>query len=79
MLIIYKGGKNMCETKRFHHHMSNSACCCEENFTHPGFGQRPHFRPIFPTKTEQIERLRKYKQTLTEELDEVEKRLKDLE
>ncbi|MDP3012333.1 MAG: hypothetical protein Q8N27_06400 [Candidatus Hydromicrobium sp.] len=34
--------------------------------------------PIFPSKKEQIERLKDYKQTLQDKLDEVENRLKDL-
>jgi hypothetical protein len=59
--------------------MSASDCCCQEIFTHPDFGRHPHFRPIFPTKAEQVEQLKKYKQMLNEELREVEKRLKDLE
>ena len=35
--------------------------------------------PIFPSKKEQIERLKDYKQTLQDKLSEVENRLKDLE
>jgi len=68
----------MCETKRLNHHMYDSGCCCEEMTINP-YGHHPHFRPIFPTKAEQVEQLKKYKQMLDEELGEVEKRLKDLE
>ena len=69
----------MCETRRFDHHMPDSACCCGEKFTHQDFGHHHHFRPFFPTKAEQIEQLKKYKQALTEEIGEIDKRLKDLE
>ena len=69
----------MCETERFSHHMAGPACCCGEKFTYQDFRRHHHFRPSFPTKAEQIEQLKKYKQTLTEEIGEIDKRLKDLE
>ena len=44
-------------------HSSNSDCCS----------------PNFPSKKEQIERLKEYKQTLQDKLNEVENRLKEFE
>ena len=68
----------MCEM-----HGSNSyrfsGCSCEHTY---GPGHTRHSdccSPIFPSKKEQIERLKDYKQTLQDKLDEVENRLKDLE
>ena len=68
----------MCEMHEFNPY-GCSGCCC--GHVH---GPR-HFRhsnccgPVFPSKKEQIERLKDYKQTLQDELNEVENRLKDLE
>jgi hypothetical protein len=71
----------MCESKSSSRYGMTGGCCCNEMMAPPHFGHHhhPHFRPTFPTRKEQVEDLKEYKQMLQEELDEVEKRLKDLE
>lgn len=70
----------MCETKSFNHFRSGGSCCCDEMMAPPYFRHNhSHFRPGFPTKKEQIEILKGYKQKLQEEIDEIEKRLKELD
>jgi len=54
-------------------------CCCQPGSVHAGYGHPFHFRPEFPTREEQVEILKKYRQKLKQELDEVEGRLKELE
>jgi len=68
----------MCETKRFSRHMADPSCCCKKGSSHQDLG-RHHSRPSFPTKEEQIGQLKKYRQTLAEEIGDIDKRLKDLE
>ena len=70
----------MCETKSFNHFRSGGSCCCNEMMAPPYFRHHhSHFGPGFPTKKEQVEILKGYKQKLQEEIDEIEKRLKELE
>ena len=69
----------MCETKSFNQFRAGAGCCCNEMMAPLFFRHHhSHFRPDFPTKKEQIEILKEYKQKLGEEINEIEKRLKDL-
>ena len=77
MLIIYKGDRIMCEqgfnTNRF------SECGCGHIHGPRQFRHSDCCNPIYPSKKEQTEHLKDYKQTLQDKLNEVESRLKDLE
>ena len=70
----------MCEPRGFGHHRKSGGCCCEEMMP-PHFSHRHHFHFVqgFPTKKEQVEILKDYKQKLQEEIAEIDKRLKELE
>ena len=65
----------MCET----HEHRFSECGCGHMHGSRHFSHSDCHSPIFPSKKEQIERLKDYKQTLQDKLNEVENRLKDLE
>ena len=56
-----------------------SGCCYGHTHEPRHFSHSDCHSPIFPSKKEQIERLKDYKQTLQDKLNEVENRLKDLE
>jgi len=56
-----------------------SECGCGHMHGSRHSGHSDCCSPIFPSKKEQIERLKDYKQTLQDRLNEVENRLKDLE
>ena len=55
-----------------------SGCGCGQMYGPGHFRHSDCCSPIFPSKKEQIERLKDCKQTLQDKLDEVENRLKDL-
>lgn len=61
------------------HEYRFSECGCGGMYGPRHFSYSDYCGPIFPSKKEQIERLKEYKQTLQDELSEVENRLKDLE
>ena len=65
----------MCET----HEYRFSECGCGHMHGPRHFSHSDCCSPIYPSKKEQIERLKDYKQTLQDRLNEVENRLKDLE
>lgn len=70
----------MCESKGYGHFRGAGVCCCGEISAPPFFRHHhSHFRPFFPSKKEQVEILKEYKQRLQEEMDEIEKRLKEME
>ncbi|MCL5772302.1 MAG: DUF5320 domain-containing protein [Actinobacteria bacterium] len=55
-------------------HMHGTEMYSPEQFRHWGCCD-----PVYPSKKEQVERLKEYKQKLQDELNEVENRLKDFE
>lgn len=77
MLIIYKGDKVMCE--QGFNHSKFSECGCGHMHGPGQFRHSGCCDPIYPSKKEQTERLKDYKQMLQDKLGEVENRLKDIE
>ncbi len=70
----------MCDTKSYGQFEGTATCCCSEIEAPPFFRHhRSHFRPFFPSRKKQVEILKEYKQKLQEEINEIEKRLKELE
>ncbi|MGM0365138.1 MAG: hypothetical protein ACQEP5_01230 [Actinomycetota bacterium] len=65
----------MCNTET----VSNSGCCCQPGDMHRGHGHNLGPKPHFPSKDEQLDMLKRYKQKLKKELGEVEEKIKDLE
>lgn len=62
----------MCNTANY------SGCCCQPVNMHHGSGHHMGSTPNFPSKQEQIDILKRYRQKLKQELEDVEEKIKDL-